>query len=71
MVRDDYTSGRNEMGTLDPNAGNTAQEIFEGGEQPMATNGNQVRGAAAISLPTCSVPICSAPDSAPAAHRTR
>ena len=44
MVRDDYTSGRNEMGMLDPNAGNTAQEIFEGEEEPMATNGNQVRG---------------------------
>ena len=71
MVRDDYTSGRNEMGMLDPNAGNTAQEIFEGEEEPMATNGNQVRGATAISLPACSVPRCSAPDGAPAAHRTR
>ena len=70
MVRDDYTSGRNEMGMLDPNAGNTAQEIFEGEEEPMATNGNQVR-ATAISLPACSVPRCSAPDGAPAAHRTR
>eukprot|EP01048_Picozoa_sp_COSAG05_P019701 COSAG05_NODE_3158_length_2279_cov_5.873844_1_plen_110_part_00 len=40
MVRDDYDSGRNRIGT-DKNAGNVPQQFQDGMEVAMPTNGNQ------------------------------
>ena len=41
MVRDDYSSGRTNMGVTGPDAGNEPQEFFEGLEQAMTTHGSQ------------------------------
>ena len=40
MVRDDYDSGRNRIGT-DKNSANIPQQAYEGMESAMPTNGNQ------------------------------
>jgi hypothetical protein len=41
MVRDDYDSGRTNLGATGPDAGNEPQEIEEGMQPPMSTNGAQ------------------------------
>ena len=41
MVRDDYDSGRTNLGATGPDAGNEPQEFFDGLEQAMTTHGSQ------------------------------
>jgi pre-mRNA-splicing factor 38B len=41
MVRDDYDSGRTNLGVTGPDAGNEPQEFFDGLEQAMTTHGSQ------------------------------